>query len=986
MKTIKKIALAIIAMLLISSFSKAQLLFYAPHKSLYEVKKDMEKYFADQVKKYGKSIIEGEGSEYAMYQRWLTYWEPKLFPDGNFETYFAAEEAFNRTYSADMLMHNGDPWFEIGPKQKPPCGYTSIGGGAVGIGPIQFMNFYAPNPDYILCGSGSGGIFYSIDAGNSWNNGNSDVLWNRSGCSSAAFSANNEQVWYASQSGYIGYIRGIWRTTNQGTNWEQIADQNQLNGVWTQVLKVVTNLNNTDELYAATSDGFYLSTNCTASPGSSVTWTKTLDGYVNDLEIQACPSCSQSILYASVRDDANVWAIWQSVDGGNTWNILPGLPSTTGVTYITMELTLNPSFNYMYCLFDFGNSSANDYLYQFNYNTLAWNLQSTNRFVNMGGGRGFGVSNFDENTVYLTDAGYAGIYYSKSTDGGVTWTVNYGSSQYHVDIEDIVCHPTIADEVWMTNHGGVAKSADQGGTWSDKSKGLGVAEAIGMSSSITDPSYVIIGTFHDGTMLTNTTYVDPWYPDWCTVYGGDGMQPRIDYSDPKNMWASAQSGSYGLSQSYGAAYTYSGTQLPAEWFAYMIQNSRLPNYVYGRGPSGGTVENIKRSNDRGISNIETISDFSNAPLSIPGQILPWKFFSSTADGNYLYVHLRTIDLSNVEHHYIVRTRRALDPLTSVLPSWEMCFTPQNKWIGDIETDPYNPNVIYVTYNGYDVATPGVAGPMVFRIDYSTGVMTPVVTDMTYNLPASNALQLIKEKGPNGDLYLGTDFGVFYTNSSRITINTGNEWVLFGSELPNCGVNGLEANHVINKLRAGTWGRGVWEHGLYCPDQANLILSGVVSASEYQEASNSITSTASINSPVTVIYRAGNSISLNPGFSVGGGANFNAFIEPCDHSVYGLRSGFTDLTDENLYKPEDEEVSNKQVRLYPNPGTDLFYLAKNFDEDCKIEVFDGTGRLVYSRDKISEDISSFNLGAEKSGIFFVRITSGDETFSTKLIKN
>ena len=982
MKAIKKHIY--IFLLLVSSSSMAQMLMYAPEKSLYEVKSDMEAYFRDQVSRFGPAILEGEGSEYSEYLRWLDYWEPKLFPHGDFNTYFEAERVFNKNNRPDKLLSNGDPWFEIGPYKKPPCGVGSIGGGAVGIGPVEFVNFFEPNPDFMLCASLSGGLFYSIDAGAVWNNANSDVSWSRSGCSSATFAPNNQNVWYASQSDYIGYIRGIWRTQNQGTNWEQIADQSQLNGVWTQIYKLLVNPNNPDELFAATTDGFYLSTNCTSNPASAVSWAKTLDGYVYDMEIQPCAGCGQATIFASVRDDSGVWAIWESFDSGNTWNIVPGLPPTSGVNYISMELTLNPSFNFLYCLFDMGNGS-NDILYRFNYNTLSWSTQSTNNFVIMGGGHGFAVSNFDEDIVYLTGGGYAGIYYGKSTDGGQTFVTNTGSYQYHVDIEDITCHPTNPDEVWFSCHGGVYQSTDQGGTWNDRSDGLGVAEVIGMSTSVTDPQYVDIGTYHDATMLTNDPYVDPWYPDWCTVFYGDGMQPRIDYSDPKYMWAAYQGGVYNLSQSYGAAFTYSGTTLPAEWFAYMIQNSKLPNVVYGRGPAGAQVENMLRSNDRGISNIEIISDFSNAPLNLQGSVLPWKFYSARADANFLYVHIRQIDLGNNEIHHIIRTTKALNPVSDVVPSWEECFTPLNKWIRDIETDPYNPNVIYVTYSGFDVATPGVAGPMVYRIDYTNSLVTPSVTDMTYNLPAADAMELILEKGPNGDMYLGTDFGVYYTNSSRRQIYPGNEWILFGSELPNTGVHGLEANHVINKLRAGAWGRGVWEHSTYCPAQYDLTLSGTVASNEYQEASHDIFSTAQIPSGIKSIYRAGNQITLSPPFHASSGSNFHAFIEPCDHSVYGLRTGFDQFSDENINNGSEERKSEKHIMIFPNPGNGQFYMTKNFDDDCRIEVFDATGRLVFSNDKISETVFGFNIENETLGIFFVRVIVGDKIFTTKIVK-
>ena len=51
-------------------------------------------------------------------------------------------------------------------------------------------------------------------------------------------------------------------------------------------------------------------------------------------------------------------------------------------------------------------------------------------------------------------------------------------------------------------------------------------------------------------------------------------------------------------------------------------------------------------------------------------------------------------------------------------------------------------------------------------------------------------------------------GVYYRD------NELNEWILHGTGLPNSPVFDLEINKTNNKLRAGTFGRGIWEIDLY----------------------------------------------------------------------------------------------------------------------------------------------------------------------------
>src|SRR5690606_21026349 len=56
--------------------------------------------------------------------------------------------------------------------------------------------------------------------------------------------------------------------------------------------------------------------------------------------------------------------------------------------------------------------------------------------------------------------------------------------------------------------------------------------------------------------------------------------------------------------------------------------------------------------------------------------------------------------------------------------------------------------------------------------------------------------------------VGTDVGVYYTDSSM------NDWVQYMDGLPNVIINELEIHRSSGKLRAATYGRGVWESDLY----------------------------------------------------------------------------------------------------------------------------------------------------------------------------
>ncbi|MEP7128451.1 MAG: T9SS type A sorting domain-containing protein, partial [Chitinophagales bacterium] len=73
-----------------------------------------------------------------------------------------------------------------------------------------------------------------------------------------------------------------------------------------------------------------------------------------------------------------------------------------------------------------------------------------------------------------------------------------------------------------------------------------------------------------------------------------------------------------------------------------------------------------------------------------------------------------------------------------------------------------------------------------------------------NIPVSC---IAYQRNANDMLYAGTDFGVFYRN------NNMSDWEPFNDGLPNVIVTQLDVLYSFNKLRAATYGRGIWETDL-----------------------------------------------------------------------------------------------------------------------------------------------------------------------------
>ncbi|MBN2728797.1 MAG: hypothetical protein JXR53_06190 [Bacteroidales bacterium] len=123
----------------------------------------MNVYFDSLYNIYGDSIYEGEGSEYNDYMRFMNFYEPRLSTNIGFEEYFMS---FTNQPIPQALQTN---WNDIGPDNSL----------STGIGPTEFISIFDNGTpilcNYMLTGSLTGGLFYSDDAGSTWNPAGSDT-------------------------------------------------------------------------------------------------------------------------------------------------------------------------------------------------------------------------------------------------------------------------------------------------------------------------------------------------------------------------------------------------------------------------------------------------------------------------------------------------------------------------------------------------------------------------------------------------------------------------------------------------------------------------------------------------------------------------------------------------------------------------------------------------------------------------------------------
>jgi hypothetical protein len=127
-------------------------------------------------------------------------------------------------------------------------------------------------------------------------------------------------------------------------------------------------------------------------------------------------------------------------------------------------------------------------------------------------------------------------------------------------------------------------------------------------------------------------------------------------------------------------------------------------------------------------------------------------------------------------------------------NWELAGST-NSAITSIVVDPNNAFRAFITVSGY------MAGQKVYIFNnYSS----PKLSNISGTLPNIPVNCIIYQKNSPDRLYIGTDVGTFYRD------NTTGDWLPFNDGLPNVVVSDLNIHYASGKLRAATFGRGIWE--------------------------------------------------------------------------------------------------------------------------------------------------------------------------------
>lgn len=371
-----------------------------------------------------------------------------------------------------------------------------------------------------------------------------------------------------------------------------------------------------------------------------------------------------------------------------------------------------------------------------------------------------------------------------------SWQHNTG---VHVDPRHAIAYDENGTNAFYhANDGGVYFSTDDGSTWHDITYGIGGTEFwFHAGASFQNEDIMIGGTMHNGS-VSLYRWKDPngdyrWYQPG----GGDLLSGVVTIRDV-------------------VLYRFGTHKKSRDGIAFTDMNMRKvefyrgsPFYAYGID----TPHNLlHRSTDEGATWTKIIPS-GPAPFDISSKEKIIRVAPS--DSNYIYVLLATVNNS------VWRSADGGVTWSDITPSG-IAGKPV-----DLKIDFDDPCTAWLV-----VGADRVANGNVYRIDGCAGSFQDYSAGLTNPYPNLSHYAGVKGRciepwyGSDGGVFLGTEEGIWYRDNQLIN------WVPYNRLNPamnqSCAgdlpmptpISDLEIFYGTNKLRAFTFGRGVWETPLH----------------------------------------------------------------------------------------------------------------------------------------------------------------------------
>jgi photosystem II stability/assembly factor-like uncharacterized protein len=395
-----------------------------------------------------------------------------------------------------------------------------------------------------------------------------------------------------------------------------------------------------------------------------------------------------------------------------------------------------------------------------------------------------------------------------SDDGGKTWNTNV-VTRIHGDYHGLWINPANSNHMIAGSDGGIHQSYDRGRSW-DFINTIPLGQFYEISLDNQKP-YMVYGGLQDngswagpsGTLNTEGITNDEWF----RTGGGDGFYSVVDVSDPGIIYVESQDGNVARLELKTSERRNIRPEPPAgekpyrfDWNSPIVISPHNNRTIYFGG------NRVFRSTDRGDTwtRSEDLSkDQDRDKFQIMG-VLPDRNMLSRHDGVQTFGQVVTLAESPMKEGllYAGTDDGNLQVSRDAGKTWKNITekvpgVPKNTFVSRVVPSRFAEGAVYVTFDGHRAD------------DYNTYVF--VSNDfgeswksLKNDLPAGVTCRVIREHPRNQNLlFLGTEFGAF------ASLDRGGHWTRLKGNLPMVRVDDIQIHPRDNDLVLGTHGRSVW---------------------------------------------------------------------------------------------------------------------------------------------------------------------------------
>ena len=695
---------------------------------------------------------------------------------------------------ASLQSTAAEQWVNIGPA---PMRNSIIGQQAVDVtGRVTALAVDRRNSNVVYLGAAQGGVWKTTNGGTSWTPLTDDQPSLAVGA--LTLDPQNPNVIYVGTgephaSGDTYYGAGVLKSTDGGSTWQQLG-ASEFTGLG--ISAIIVHPSNSNTIYVASSAAVGQQGSQTPSQGIF----KSTDGGQTWSGQRVCSSCwgasdlvidpsNPSVLYAAFWQQG----IFKSTNGGDSWQKLTsGLPTAN---YGRIELAIAPSNgSVLYAGYDI--TIPGQYIGAKVYRTTngggSW--QHLTQAPNYCGGQCWydniiAVHPTDPNKVYL---GGSANYVSRPT-----WSIRQvvvmsndgGTTWWDMSPNDSAAHtlhPDVHAIIFDPSNPQTVWTGNDGGVWKSTDGGL---NWINKNSDLATLQFIGVAAHPTnpqiafGGMQDNNKAQYTGSVSWEAMDGGDGGHAAIDPFDPRYLYGTR----YGISfQRNDKGGTSPFADWPLKTNGINLNDRSLFYAPFTLDPSSSGVLYY------GTHRVYRTSNRGDWWQAISGDL--------TQGGSRDGVSTIAVAPTAPAVIYAGTSDGQVQVTLNTGGYWSNVTRHPlpNRFVSEIAVSPSSHLVAYAVFNGFNTHTPSSPGHVFKTTDGGA-----TWRDISSNLPDIPALCIALDRDAPGTIYLGTDIGVFRST------NDGVSWTAFSNGMANVAVFDLALNPTTDRLLAATHGRSIY---------------------------------------------------------------------------------------------------------------------------------------------------------------------------------